>query len=49
MYFDVLGPLDLLDQLSLKERLDRAVQRSRAKAQASAGLLFNLAHYGVSV
>src|SRR5271156_116335 len=47
--FGFLRPVNLLDQLSLKERLDRRVQSSRPKPQASTGLLFNLPHDGVAV
>jgi hypothetical protein len=49
MYFDVLGPINLLDQLSLKERLDGTIQRSWSKTKASASLLLNLPHDCISV
>jgi hypothetical protein len=48
-YFGVLPPINLLDQLSLKERLDGTIQGSGPKAKTSASLLLNLAHDCVSV
>jgi hypothetical protein len=49
VFVGVPGPLDLLDQLSLKQSLDGTIQSSRPQAQTSAGLLLNLPHDCVSV
>src|SRR5580692_8379725 len=47
--FGFRGPIDLLDQLSLEERLDGAIQGSRPKAKTSASLLLDLPHDCISV
>jgi hypothetical protein len=47
--FEVFASINLLDQLSLKDRLDGTIKRSWSKPKASAGLLLNLPHDCVSV
>jgi hypothetical protein len=44
MHFGVLGSIDLLNQLSLNERLDGAIQGSRTETKTPPGLSLNLPH-----
>ncbi len=45
----ILMQVNFFDELLFEERLDGAVQRSRAQSHTAAGLLSDLPHNGVTV